>query len=168
MPKATMPDCLLAQYEAGLADEAWDIISSIPDDERRREFNRLLIPHCKPIVQGIGHRMVYEAAVSAGVDADLLALYEVGAIKENLDWYVGKGLLTRANFREMENRALDSLERRVGELLDQLNMEAYVTAPIVEQSMFVEFVEGLPKFTGTAEFPCMQHDTASRYWCYKD
>ncbi|KAL6897687.1 hypothetical protein GGI43DRAFT_424034 [Trichoderma evansii] len=155
MPKATMPDCLLAQYEAGLADEAWEIVSSIPDDERRREFNRLLVPRCRPIVQGIGHRMVYEAAVSAGVDADLLALYEIGAIKENLDWYVEKGLLTRAKFRDMENKALDTLEPRVGELLDQLNVEAYVTAPIVEQSMFDEFVKGLPKFTGTAEFPCL-------------
>lgn len=155
MPKATMPDCLLAKYEAGLADDAWETVSSIPDDERWREFNRLLIPRCRPIVQGIGHRMVYETAVSAGIDADLLALYELGAIKENLDWYIEKGLLTRAKFRDMENKALDSLEPRLGDLLDQLNMDEYVTAPIVEQSMFDEFVQSLPKFTGNAEFPLL-------------
>ncbi|MCJ1306634.1 hypothetical protein MMC25_000277 [Agyrium rufum] len=153
MPEPKMPDCLLAKYEAGLAEDAWETVTSIPDGHRSKEFNRLLIPRCRPIVQGIGHCMMYETAVSAGMDADLLALYEIGAVRENLDWYVEKGLLTRAKFREMENRAIDVLEPRLEELLDGLNVGPYISAPIVEQSMFDEFVEGLPTYKGDAEFP---------------
>jgi acyl-CoA oxidase len=152
MPPAKT-DCLLAKYQAGLAEEAWEIVSSIPAEHHSQEFNRLFIPRCRPIVQGIGHRMMYETALEAGVDPDLLALYEAGAVKENLDWYTEKGLLTRSQFRAMENKALDALEPRLDELLDQLNMEPYVTAPITKKSLFDEFVEGLPKFTGSAEFP---------------
>ncbi|KAF5578571.1 acyl dehydrogenase NM domain protein [Fusarium subglutinans] len=152
MPSATKTDCLLAKYEAGLAQEAWDIVSSIPAEHHSQEFNRLFIPRCKPLVLGIGHRMVYETALDAGVDSDLLALYEAGALKENLDWYTEKGLLTRQTFREMENRALDSVEPRLDELLNELNMEPYVTAPIIKEGLFDDFVQGLPTFDGTTEY----------------
>lgn len=155
MPEAKNPSSLLAQYEAGLAEDAWETVNSIPDSHRSTEFNRLLIPRCRPIVQGIGHRMVFEAAVAAGVDADLLALYEIWAVKQNLDWYVEKGLMTRAKIRDMENKAIDVLEPRLGELLDQMGMEPYVTAPIVDQSLVDDFVEGLPTFKGGAEFPLL-------------
>ncbi|KAG5772885.1 hypothetical protein H9Q72_001064 [Fusarium xylarioides] len=141
-----------ADYEAGLAQEAWDIVSSIPAKHHSQEFNRIFIPQCKPLVLGIGHRMVYETALAAGVDSDLLALYEAGAVKENLDWYTEKGLLTRQRFRDMENRALDSIEPRLDELLDELKMEPYVTAPITQQGLFNDFVQGLPTFTGAAEY----------------
>ncbi|KAI0485179.1 hypothetical protein GGR56DRAFT_669667 [Xylariaceae sp. FL0804] len=156
MPEATMPSCLLAQYEAGLAGEAFETLASIPDGHRSREFNRQLIPRCRPIVLGTGHRMVYEAAADAGrdvVDPDLLALYEVGALRDNLDWYVEKGLLTRARLRDMENAAVDRLEPRIPELLDRLGVDPYVTAPIVDDDMFDDFVKSLPKFTGSADFP---------------
>ncbi|TIA07785.1 hypothetical protein D6C80_09591 [Aureobasidium pullulans] len=148
MPEATRTDCLLAKYEAGLAEDAMNTINSIPEGHRSTEFNRQLIPHCRPIVEGIGDRMVYETALARKVDKDLLTLWEVGAIKENLSWYVEKGLLTREKFWEIENQALSAVEPRTEELIGQLDMEAYVTAPIVEQSLFDDFVAGLPTFTG--------------------
>lgn len=151
MPRSTLPDCLLAKYEEGLGEEAFETIMSIPDDHRSEQFNRLLIPRCRPLIQGIGHRMMYESAHKAGVDKQLLALYEIWAVGENLDWYIEHGLFTRKSFREAENKALDVLEPRLGDLLDQMDMAAYVTAPIVEQSRFDQFVDSLCPLTGEAE-----------------
>lgn len=150
MPQATNPDCLLAKYEAGVAEEAYETTISIPADHHSEEFNRLLIPRCRPIVQCIGHRMMYESAQAAGVDADLLALYEIGAVKANLDWYIENGLYTRKSFAAAENKAIDKLEPRLGELLDQMCMEPYVTAPIVEEASFQRFVDSLPSYAGDA------------------
>ena len=153
MPRETNPDCFLAKYESGLAEEAHTTIMSIPEGHRSQEFNRLLIPRCRPVVEGIGNQMAYEIALAAGVDTDLLALYEVGAIKENLSWYVENGLLTRAKLREMENQALDAIEPRLDDLLDRLNIAPYITAPIVEGWMWEKFAGSLETFEGRAEYP---------------
>lgn len=153
MPPATKPDCLLARYEVGLAEEALTIIESIPEGHRSQEFNRLLIPLCRPIVEAIGNRMVYETALAAGVvDPNLLALYEVGAIKENLSWYIEHGLLTRAKVREMENDALDAIGPRLSEMLDCLSIAPYVKVPILEDSSWTDFARGLEDFKGNAEY----------------
>ena len=153
MPPATKPDCLLAKYEAGLAEEALTIIESIPEGHRSQEFNRLLIPHCRPIVEAIGNRMAYETALAARVEPDLIALYEVGAVKQNLSWYTERGLLTRAQVREMENTALDALQPRLSEMLDLLSVAPYVKVPILEGSMWAEFERGLQGFKGNAVYP---------------
>ena len=159
MPPATKPDCLLARYEAGLAEEALTIIESIPEGHRSEEFNRLLIPLCRPIVEAIGNRMVYETALAAGVvDPDLLALYEVGAVKANLSWYTERGLLTRAKVREMENDAVDAVRPRLSEMLDSLSIAPYVKVPILEESNWTDFAEGLEGFKGNAEYRIFDRD----------
>jgi len=153
MPPATNPDCLLAQYEFGLAEESLKTIEAIPEGHRSQEFNRLLIPRCRPIVEAIGHRMVYEVAIAAGVDPDLIALYEVGIVKDNLSWFVESGMLTRASVLEMENKALDAIQPRLNDLLDQLSIAPYCTAPIISESMWETFVGDLEEYKGNAEYP---------------
>ena len=157
MPLAADPDCLLAKYEVGLAEEAFTTLQSIPEGHRSEEFNRLLIPLCVPIVQSIGHRMMYETALAAGVDPDLLALFEVGAVKENLSWYVEHGLLTRAQVREMESNALDAIQPRLGQMLDQLSIAPYIKVPILEDSSWTDFIGGLEVFEGNAEYGIFNH-----------
>ena len=157
MPRETRPDCLLAKYEAGLADEAMAILQSIPEGHRSQQFNRLLIPRCRPIVEGIGNRMVYEIALAAGVDPNLVALYEVGAIRKNLSWYVEAGLLTRGKVDEMEIEAIDALEPRLDNMLDQLEIAPYITAPIVKESTWNAFVSGLDVCRGNGEYPLFEN-----------
>ena len=157
MPPAANPDCLLAKYEVGLAEEAFTILQSIPEGHRSEEFNRLLIPLCRPIVESIGHRMVYETALAASVDPDLIALYEVGALKENLSWYTERGLLTRAQVREMENRALDAIQPRLSQMLDQLSIAPYIKVTILEESTWTDFMGGLEVSKGNAEYPLFNH-----------
>ena len=153
MPRETRPDCLLAKYEAGLADDAMAILDSIPEGHRSQQFNRLLIPRCRPIVEAIGNRIAYEVALAAGVDPNLVALYEVGAVRKNLSWYVEAGLLTRGKVDEMEVEAIDALEPRLDNMLDQLEIAPYITAPIVEESTWDAFISGLDVCRGNGESP---------------
>lgn len=97
--------------------------------------------------------MVYEVALAAGVDADLLALYEVGIVKDNLSWFVESGGLTRASVLEMENKALDAVLPRLSDLLDRLHIAPYCTAPIVSEAMWESFVGDLQAYRGDAEYP---------------
>lgn len=153
MPPPTKPDCLLARYELGLIEECVKLIETIPDGHHSQEFNRLLIPRCRPIVEAVGHRMAYETALASGVDPDLLALYEMGIVKDNLSWFVESGGLTRASVFEKENKALDAILPRLNDLLDQLDIAPYSTAPIISQSMWETFVGDLEAYRGNAEYP---------------
>ena len=100
---------------------------------------------------------MYEAALAAGVDPDLLALYEVGAVKENLSWYIESGHLTRAQVREMESHALDAIQPRLGQMLDQLSIAPYIKVPILEDSTWTDFIEGLDDHKGNAEYSVFNH-----------
>ena len=42
---------------------------------RSPETNKVILLHCQRIVEAIGHRMVYDAAVSVGVSIDPIELY---------------------------------------------------------------------------------------------
>ena len=97
--------------------------------------------------------MVYETALAASVKPNLIALYEVGAVKENLGWYTEHGLLTRAKVREMENDALDAIGPRLNEMLDCLSIAPYVKVPILEESNWTNFAGELKDFKGNVEYP---------------
>ena len=98
--------------------------------------------------------MLYETALAAGVDPDLIALYEVGAVKDNLSWYTEHRLLTRARVRDMESRALDAIQPRLSQILDRLSIAPYIQVPILEESTWTDFIDGLEEFKGNAEYPC--------------
>lgn len=104
----------------------------------------------------MGHCMIYEAAFANGIDSDLLAFYEVGVIKDNLDWFVECGGLSRARVAEMENNALDAILPRLDNLLDAVDIAPYCHAPIVSKARWEEFADKLPQYRGHAEFPLFE------------
>ncbi|OKP12452.1 hypothetical protein PENSUB_1912 [Penicillium subrubescens] len=156
-PESTNPNSLLAQHEAGLATECMKVVESQPLEKIKHDFNRNLNPHCKPIVEAIGHRMAYDAAIAAGVNQDLVALYEVGVVKEDLSWYVEFAGLKRGRVLEMEHQALDAVLPRLNELLDELDIGAYCTAPIVSQTEWGKFMCELKGDTGNAKYELFNH-----------
>ncbi|KAE8342250.1 hypothetical protein BDV24DRAFT_150490 [Aspergillus arachidicola] len=95
-PPASMnPTCLLAQHEKGLFDESRSILKGLKGGHRNAEFNSLILPRCSALVEVIGHRRAYEATAKAGVDSDLLALYEIHAVLLDPSWYIQHTDLTR-------------------------------------------------------------------------
>ena len=63
MPETPNPDLILARHEAGLFEEARKIMADLQCEHRSETFNRAILPLCQPLVEAIGHRMAYDAAV---------------------------------------------------------------------------------------------------------
>ncbi|KAF9884606.1 hypothetical protein FE257_001428 [Aspergillus nanangensis] len=152
LPRPRFPTSLLAQHEAGLIAECLEMTKRVSCDHRSKEYNNAILPRCRPIVEAIGHRMAYEAALSSNVDADLLSLYEVGVIQLDPGWYIENGLLSRRQVGEMEQHALDAVLPRLGEYLDYLEAEPYCSAPMLSSSAWEAFVGKLGVYRGESEY----------------
>lgn len=150
MPPPADPSSLLARHEAGLYDEARAVVLTLAETQRSEEFTRLVLPLCQPLIEAIGHRMAYEAAVRANVDADVIALYVAGALQYDASWYVEHLGITRRQMAEMEDRALSATFPRLEDLLEQTGAGPYCTAPIISDESWAGFVENLPGYEGDA------------------
>lgn len=128
-----------------------EIFRNLVGSEHRSEsFNREMFPLCQPLIEAIGNRMAYESAKQAGIDPQLLALYEAGAIKQDSAWYTEVGGLTRREQNAMEERAVDALLPRLETLLDETGAAAYAQAPILNEKLWEEFVRDLHEYKGAA------------------
>ncbi|KAL4895629.1 hypothetical protein BDV59DRAFT_211270 [Aspergillus ambiguus] len=155
LPKIRNPDSLLAKHEAGFGAELAHLLKTYTS-HRGDDYNRYVLPQCRPMVLAIGQRMAYEAAVDAGVDRDLLALYEAGAVKYDSAWYVEKLGIARAAQFEMECKASDAVLGRLDEHLDSFDIEPFCTAPMLSSDRFDGLIGAIPMFTGSAEYDILQ------------
>jgi hypothetical protein len=117
---------------------------------RSEEFNRNILPISLPLVQAIGHRIAYEAALEAGIDPRLLALYESGVMLEDSAWYAEQGNISRAAQREREAKAADSLLAEMESLIRAMGVEKYSSAPMSSEEHWNDFASGLESFDGQA------------------
>lgn len=113
---------------------------------RSPDFDRLILPECTNLIQAIGHRMAYDAAVARSVDSVLIDLYVASCVKLDSAWYVEKAMLSRYEQREIENKAVDAVYGRIEEFLAKLEVDAYVTAPIISEKEWSRYVEGMKTF----------------------
>ncbi len=150
MPPPADSTSLLARHEAGLFDEARGIMASIGTGHRSQGFNRHILPLCQPLVEAIGHRMAYEAAVKAKVDPDLIALFVAGVVKHDSSWYVEHMSLHRREQQEMEDSAIMATLPRLEEFLEATGARPYCVAPIVSDEGWDRFMEALPHCDGEA------------------
>lgn len=152
MPPPLDPKCALALHEAGVFAEARQLMASMTA-HRTEDFNRLILPLCQPLVESIGHRMAYEAALAAAVDDDVVRLYEMEAMKKDLSWYVENMGLSRKTAVETEAEIFVAILERFPVLLAELEEEIgpFCTAPILSEKNWHDFVEKLPKFVSSAK-----------------
>lgn len=133
-------------HEAGLFEELQKQLNSMPS-HRSPQFERYNLPSSVSLVTAIGHRMAYDAAVDAKIDPALVDLYQTSCIKTDSAWYVEKLGLSRFAQREMEIRAIDGVFPRLEEFLGQMNLDPYVTAPIISDEKWQQYVSKLPTFS---------------------
>lgn len=146
MPAARDPSTLLARHEKGLFDECLGVIKSIKGGHRNAEFNNAILPRCQPLIEAMGQRMAYEAAVEAGVKPDLLALYEAGVVLQDSSWYVQHAGLTREAQFENESRALDACLPQLDQMLDDTGAKEYADSPLLSQEGWDKFIASLETF----------------------
>nr|VWP01919.1 Aspartyl proteinase [Ganoderma boninense] len=74
LPPPADPNSLLARHEASLLQNLRGVLKNI-SHHRSTEVNRLILPHCQPVMEAIRRQMSYEAAVAQGVRQCLVYLY---------------------------------------------------------------------------------------------
>ncbi|KAI0689045.1 acyl-CoA dehydrogenase NM domain-like protein [Cytidiella melzeri] len=148
VPASKNPQSLLALHETGLFEENRAILASC-SHHRSNDVNRLILPHCQPLIEAIGHRMAFDAAVAAGVDPSLIDLYVATAVKTDLAWYSENvpGFGRRA-FAELETKALDDVLPHLGTLVGKMGVEPWITSKIVTDERWDAFVETCEVFEG--------------------
>lgn len=121
------------------------------DGKHRSEaFNNRLLTRSVALVEAIGHRMAYEAALSAGVDPLVLRLYEANAMLGDMSWYSENGLTTKEKTLKVEEETMTSLFPHLDQLLEHTGVKPYVFAAITSDNSWKKFVDKLPVLSGNA------------------
>ncbi|KAI1746659.1 acyl-CoA dehydrogenase/oxidase [Xylaria castorea] len=153
LPEAKMKTSLLAKHEAGIWQEAREMIESLgSQDYRSEKFNAHLLPRCRDMVKATGHRMVYEAAAMSGkLKPEALRLFESTCMKMDLSWYCQFEGLNRNDFLAKDTEAAKEVLPLLQEFLCQSGHPKVVMAPILDEKLWDEFVYNLPTFKSVVE-----------------
>ncbi|OJT09472.1 Peroxisomal acyl-coenzyme A oxidase 3 [Trametes pubescens] len=149
LPRPSNSASLLALHAAGLFADLHTIVKSAKH-HRSDEVNRRILLRCLPMMEAIGHRMAYDAAVAQGVRPALIDLYVANVVKLDAAWYAENTELGRAAQEEMETRAMDAVLPLLGELVQGMDVFAYVNALIVSDERWDAFVHDLKTYEGNA------------------
>ncbi|EMD35928.1 hypothetical protein CERSUDRAFT_156666 [Gelatoporia subvermispora B] len=149
LPPPSNPSSPLARHEAGLMEEARSIVLNAT--RSKSDGNRLLLARCFPLIESIGHRMAYEAAVAAKVMPSLLDLYVSSVMKLDPAWYSENLGLPRAAQELMEAKAADEVLPHLTSLIRDMDVLPYVSAPIASDEHWRAFVDTLPVYAGHGE-----------------
>lgn len=144
LPPSVQPDSLLASHELGLLSHCQKILARV-GDHRSEAYSRQLLPRAEKIVQSIGHRMAYDAAISAPIPLDkrIADLYLWSTVRLDEAWYSeNMGISSELQFTK-EDEALREALPILDRWLDDTGMAPYVSAPIVSQGRWEGFVSGL-------------------------
>ncbi|EIM84216.1 acyl-CoA dehydrogenase NM domain-like protein [Stereum hirsutum FP-91666 SS1] len=150
VPKASDSTALLSRRETCMFSELRGLLSEIPH-HRSAAFDRMILPECLGLVQAIGHRMAYEAAVAANVDHDLIEVYVTSCVKLDSAWYVEMAGLSRAQQREMEASAIDSVFPNLEKYIDILDVDPYISAPFASDTQWKCYIDTLTTFRSDGE-----------------
>ncbi|KIY50432.1 acyl-CoA dehydrogenase NM domain-like protein [Fistulina hepatica ATCC 64428] len=146
VPLSTDSESILAKHETGVFSELRDMLSTIKD-HRSETFNRFILPQSQHLLQAIGHRMAYDAAVTQGVEKYIIDLYIASCVTLDPAWYVENMRLSRWDQRRMESDAVDAVFPHLEELLERTQVAPYITAPIVSDETWATFVDSIPAIT---------------------
>lgn len=142
LPESQFPQSVLARHETAVHAENREFLRSLPH-HRSTAVDRVILPQCQAMVEAVGHRMAHDAAVNAGVDPALVALYVASVVKLDPAWYSENAALGRHVQATMEDAAVLELIPRLSTLIEDMGVRRYISAPIVSDVQWDGFVEGL-------------------------
>ena len=150
MPLPDAAESLLARHVASLFEEATALLAQLPGGHRGQPFNALVLPQAERAVEAMGHAMAYSAGLQKGLPTPILDIYECAVIRRDPAWYTEKGGLTRYDQCVREDRAVTSAMPHLARYLDDLNIEPYVSAPIVSDAAWKTYYSSMSAFKGNA------------------
>ncbi|KAI5981544.1 acyl-CoA oxidase [Pisolithus albus] len=143
-------ESLLAEHAHSVLDENRDLLRHIPDGHRGESFNSILLPQAEPTIEAIGQAMAYSAALRSGLPRPILDVYECAVIRRDPAWYSERAGLTRLAQRMREDKAVTAAMPHLERYLDDLKIEGYVSAPIVSDKAWKDYVDAMPVYVGNA------------------
>lgn len=141
IPLSANPTSLLALHERSLLLELSETMKNVAHD--RDQINALILPRCQSLLEAIGHRSAFDAAVVNGVDHDIVELFVASIVALDPAWYTEVVGISREDQRAMLIKATQHVYPRLTELLDKLEVEPYIVAPIVSDEGWRTYVQSL-------------------------
>ncbi|KAF8632671.1 hypothetical protein AX17_004803 [Amanita inopinata Kibby_2008] len=158
VPLADPNESLLARHASSLLEENIELFTSIAFQHRSEKFNSLILPQAQPVIEAMGHALAYSSAIKAGLPQPILDVYECAVIRQDPAWYLEKAGITRLDQRIREDSAVSSMLPDLPTYLSQLEIDRYISAPIVSDNAWKDYVGKLPTYTGSAvpDLPYLQ------------
>ena len=148
MPLPDASESLLARHAVSSFEENKALLQQLPGGHRSQAFNTLILPQAEPAIEAMGHSMAYYAGLQKDLPKPILDVYECAVIRRDPAWYSEIGGLTRHDQRAREDDAVTRAMPHLAAYLDDLNIEAYVSAPIVSDAAWKKYFGALPAFKG--------------------
>ncbi|KAF5339568.1 hypothetical protein D9611_011500 [Ephemerocybe angulata] len=152
LPIPDSSDSLLAAHANSLLNENIALFRSLGCTHRSEAFNSVILPQSQPVIEAIGHALAYSAGVKAGLPQPILDVYQCAVVRQDSAWYSEDGHLSRMRQRLQEDAALTAFLPGLSSYMTQLNVEDYVTAPIVSDAAWKAYLPELPSYTGGADY----------------
>ena len=152
LPEPSHSETLLSKHYAGIHARCMAMAEKFPRGHRDSRFDGLIQPQCEPALLALGHALAYSAAMDAKVPEPLLDIFEVAMVKQDPGWYSQFAGVTDEDRMIREARAVERALPHLKEYIDDLNIRQYVTAPIVTDHAWQDWMHHLKWF---------HHDSAS-------
>ncbi|KAK0209245.1 acyl-CoA oxidase [Desarmillaria ectypa] len=142
VPETLNATSLLAQHESAILNKYAAMVKEY--GHRGDHYRSFILPQSQTIIESIGHRMAYDAAVTQGMPQALIDVYECYAIKKDVGWYIETGVLTQDQVASIEDRAMKAAFPHMSEWVDGMGVSDYLKAPILSEDRWDKFVGSLP------------------------
>jgi hypothetical protein len=141
-------ESLLARHASSRLEECTEALSRL-GGVRSKEFKSVILPQAQGVIEAIGHAIAYAAAAKANIPKPILDVYESSVVKQDPAWYSEHGM-SRAAQAIREDTAVSSLIPELPKFLSALEIENYVTAPVVSNSRWKAYLAWLTVYDGNA------------------
>lgn len=112
-------------------------------------FNSLILPQAQLVVEAIGHALAYSNGLKAGLPQPILDVYECAVMRQDPSWYTEQAGITRIDQRLREDVAISSMLPDLPAYLSELDIDSYVTAPIISDDAWKTYLTKLPVYAGS-------------------
>ncbi|PFH48580.1 hypothetical protein AMATHDRAFT_76654 [Amanita thiersii Skay4041] len=150
VPLPDSNESLLSRHASALLDENTQLLESLACQPRSDAFNSLILPQSQHVIEAMGHALAYSSAVQSGLPRPVLDVYECAVIRQDPAWYSEQAGISRMDQRIREDKAVSSMLPHLPTYLSQLDIDKYVSAPIVSDLAWKSYLNGLSVYKGTA------------------
>ena len=144
VPPCRFPNSLLARHERSLTSSLQARLTGAAS-HLDQSVDTTVLPLCQSLIEAIGTRLAYEAAI-ASLQGDILDLFVASNFKKDPAWYALNEGLDGGTQSRMETEAAKRLLPHIDMLLEMLEVEPYVVAPIVSDERWNCYVDRLDTY----------------------